>query len=51
MAKEYDYDIVVVGAGMIGSSLAKYLVKENDGLKVALIGPGEEKVCLLFHPC
>ena len=41
----YDYDIVVVGAGLIGSALAKYLSKENNRLKIALIGPSEEKVC------
>ena len=45
MVDMYDYDIIVVGAGMIGSAVAKYLVKEKDGLKVALIGPAEEKVC------
>ena len=43
-----DYDIVVVGAGMIGSALAKYLSKENRALRIALIGPSEEKVCKII---
>eukprot|EP00095_Tigriopus_kingsejongensis_P003173 maker-scaffold91_size383040-snap-gene-1.19 protein:Tk03173 transcript:maker-scaffold91_size383040-snap-gene-1.19-mRNA-1 annotation:"hypothetical protein BRAFLDRAFT_82583" len=36
------YDIVVVGAGMIGSSVAKYLSKEST-LRVGLIGPKESE--------
>ena len=34
------FDAVVIGAGMIGSSCAKYLSK--FGLKVLLIGPDED---------
>ena len=33
------YDVAVIGAGMIGSSCAKYLSKFD--LKVLLIGPDE----------
>ena len=44
MDRRYDYDVVVVGAGLIGSALAKYVTKENKGWKVVLIGPSEEKV-------
>ncbi len=47
------YDICVVGAGMIGSAAAKYIVKQNPGLRVALIGPTEPKVLtgcdIIFH--
>ncbi|TRY67630.1 hypothetical protein TCAL_14685 [Tigriopus californicus] len=35
------FDIVVVGGGMIGSSVAKYLAKTSN-LSIALIGPVEE---------
>ncbi len=37
--KQTCFDVVVVGAGMFGSSAAKYLSKNNA--KVALIGPAE----------
>ncbi len=47
------YDICVVGGGMIGSAVAKYIVKQNPGLRVALIGPPEPKVLtdsdITFH--
>ena len=37
------YDVIVVGAGMIGSASARYL-SENAGLKVCVIGPSEPQV-------
>ena len=37
-------DIAVVGAGMIGSAAAKHIKLEEEGLRVALIGPGEPAV-------
>ena len=40
------YDVCVVGAGLIGSAAARHLVEENPDLKVALIGPGEPQVCV-----
>ena len=36
-----DFDIIVVGAGMFGSSCAKYLCKMSPGASIALVGPGE----------
>ena len=36
-----DFDIIVVGAGMFGSSAAKYLSKMSPSARVALIGPTE----------
>ena len=36
-----NFDIIVVGAGMFGSSAAKYLCKMSPASSVALIGPGE----------
>ena len=38
---EEKFDIIVVGAGMFGSSCAKYLCKMSPTASVALIGPGE----------
>ena len=38
---EDKYDVVVVGAGMFGSSAAKYLCQTSPHLRVALIGLGE----------
>ena len=35
------FDILVVGAGMFGSSCAKYLSQMSPNLRVALIGPAE----------
>ena len=37
------YDVIIVGAGMIGSAAAKHLT-ESSQLKVLLIGPSEPKV-------
>ncbi len=34
-------DIAVIGQGLIGSAAAAYLVRDNPGRKVVLIGPGE----------
>ena len=41
-----DYDIVVVGAGMIGSAAAKYITTQGQNLRVCLVGPTEPKVRL-----
>ena len=38
---EDKYDVVVVGAGMFGSTAAKYLCQTSPHLRVALIGLGE----------
>ena len=42
MAKQYD--IIVVGAGLIGSAAARHLVEISKDVKVLLIGPEEPKV-------
>ena len=34
-----DYDIVVVGSGMFGTSAAKYMKTLNPSLRVLLLGP------------
>ena len=39
-----EYDIVVVGAGLIGSAAARHLVEISKDVKVLLIGPEEPKV-------
>ena len=36
---EIVYDVAIIGAGMIGSSAAKYVAE--DGVKCILIGPKE----------
>ena len=38
-AEEAVYDVVVVGAGMMGSSAARHILNLNPQLKVGLIGP------------
>ena len=38
---DQNFDIIVVGAGMFGSSSAKYLCKMSPRARVALIGPTE----------
>ena len=38
------FDVAIIGAGMMGSSAAKYAAKLNPGLKVCLIGPPETTV-------
>ena len=35
------FDVVVIGAGLVGSAAAKYLLKLDPSLKVALVGPEE----------
>ena len=39
-----EYDIIVVGAGLIGSAAARHLVEISKDVKVLLIGPEEPKV-------
>ena len=34
------YEVVIVGAGLIGSAAAKYAAQEFPGGKTLLIGPG-----------
>ena len=41
---EKEYDIIVVGAGLIGSAAARHLVEISKNRKVLLIGPEEPKV-------
>ena len=41
------YDVVVVGAGMIGSATARHVSIIDPTLKVCLVGPSEPKVRLL----
>ena len=44
MASESEYDIIVVGAGLIGSAAARHLVEISNDVKVLLIGPEEPQV-------
>ena len=44
MASESEYDIIVVGAGLIGSAAARHLVEISNDVKVLLIGPEKPKV-------
>ena len=44
MGKEYD--IIVVGAGLIGSAAARHLVGISKDVKVLLIGQEEPKVSI-----
>ena len=39
-----EYDIIIVGAGLIGSAAGRHLVDISNNLKVLLIGPDEPKV-------
>ena len=41
---QQEYDVIVVGAGMIGSAAAKYLKYCEPSWKILLIGPTEPKV-------
>ena len=43
-----EYDIIVVGAGLIGSAAARHLVEISKNVKVLLIGPEEPKVGGVF---
>lgn len=47
-AMDPPYDVVVVGAGMIGSACARYL-SEHRGLRVCVIGPTEPQVSCWWH--
>ena len=40
MSLEETYEVVIVGAGLIGSAAAKYAAEEFQGGKTLLIGPG-----------
>ena len=44
------YDVIVVGAGLIGSAAARHLVEISKDVKVLLIGPEELKVMLMHSP-
>lgn len=35
------YDVAIIGAGMIGSSAAKYMSEDSYSVKTILIGPSE----------
>lgn len=39
---EHDYDLVVVGRGLVGSAAAKHALQHTPSLRVALVGPSEE---------
>ena len=40
------YDILIVGGGISGSSIAKKISENNDGLRIGLI---EKEMCLAYH--
>lgn len=40
MSSEDVYEVVIVGAGLIGSATAKYAAEDFQGGKTLLIGPG-----------
>lgn len=42
-----DYDLVIVGAGMFGSSAAKYARRLRPNLRVAIIGPDNNTTALV----
>ena len=44
---DMDYNVVVVGAGMMGSAAAKYIKSQNEALHVCLIGPDEPQVATI----
>ena len=46
MSVDNTYEVVVVGGGMIGSSVAKYVSLNTT--RVALAGPAEHKVLEMF---
>jgi len=38
---DQDYDVVIIGGGIAGLSSAYWLLKENEGLRIALVEKGE----------
>ena len=40
MSSKDDYEVVIVGASLIGSAAAKYAAEDFRGGKTLLIGPG-----------
>ncbi len=44
MLGQQEYDVIVIGAGMIGSAAAKYLRYLKPDWRILLIGPTEPKV-------
>ena len=40
-----DYDLCVIGAGLIGSAAARH-ASQNSNVKVCLIGPSEPKISI-----
>ena len=40
MSSKDVYEVVIVGAGLIGSAAAKYAAEDFQGGKTLLIGPG-----------
>ncbi|KAK7198599.1 FAD dependent oxidoreductase [Novymonas esmeraldas] len=43
MADRSDFDVIVVGAGMFGSSAAKYIRRMQPSLRVAVVGPDDNR--------
>ena len=41
----FDYDLCVIGAGLIGSAAARH-ASQNSNVKVCLIGPSEPKISI-----
>lgn len=40
--KSYDYDVIIVGAGPAGSTTARYILQENNDLKVLILDRKKE---------
>jgi glycine/D-amino acid oxidase-like deaminating enzyme len=43
MSERHHFDVVVLGRGLIGSAIGKYLKLESRSLSVAVIGPDERQ--------
>ena len=44
-----EYDVIIIGNGAIGCSIAISLVNENPNISIALIGEKSEQALLLWQ--
>lgn len=45
---EVDFDLVVVGCGLVGAAAGKHALQENPRLRVAIVGPESEEVADVY---